>query len=158
MTQTNAAHAAHAAADANAANTADAPAAAAAVAAQPAPFAPGFLLLYVRSAVESAAFYAGLLGRAPVESSPTFAMFALDNGLMLGLWGAAGVLPAATAPGGMELGFPVADRAAVQARLADWTARGIPVIQPPAAMDFGFTFTAQDPDGHRLRVFAPGAQ
>jgi hypothetical protein len=24
-------------------------------------------------------------------------------------------------------------------------------------MDFGFTFVALDPDGHRLRVFAPGA-
>jgi len=24
-------------------------------------------------------------------------------------------------------------------------------------MDFGFTFVALDPDGHRLRVFAPSA-
>jgi len=23
-------------------------------------------------------------------------------------------------------------------------------------MDFGFTFTAEDPDGHRLRPFVPG--
>jgi hypothetical protein len=29
-------------------------------------------------------------------------------------------------------------------------------VQSPIAMDFGFTFTAVDPDGHRLRVFAPG--
>ncbi|WP_157118778.1 VOC family protein [Azohydromonas lata] len=119
---------------------------------------PNFLLLYVRSAVESAGFYAALLGKAPVESSPTFALFALDSGVMLGLWGAGGVVPAATAPGGMELAFAVPDKAAVEARHADWTARGIPVIQPPTAMDFGFTFAAQDPDGHRLRVFAPGAQ
>ena len=119
---------------------------------------PNFILLHVRSAPDSAAFYAALLGKPPVESSPTFAMFALDSGVMLGLWGAAGVAPAATAPGGMELAFAVESREAVLARHADWTARGIPVIQPPTAMDFGFTYTAQDPDGHRLRVFAPGAQ
>jgi predicted enzyme related to lactoylglutathione lyase len=31
------------------------------------------------------------------------------------------------------------------------------VAQPPTRMDFGFTFLALDPDGHRLRVFAPAA-
>ncbi|WP_374468302.1 hypothetical protein [Ferrovibrio sp.] len=30
------------------------------------------------------------------------------------------------------------------------------ILQPPTAMDFGYTFLAADPDGHRLRVFAPG--
>jgi len=28
------------------------------------------------------------------------------------------------------------------------------VRQEPTDMDFGFTFTMADPDGHRLRVFA----
>jgi predicted enzyme related to lactoylglutathione lyase len=119
---------------------------------------PNFLLLYVRSAPQSAAFYAALLGKPPVESSPTFALFALDSGVMLALWGSAGVEPAATAPGGSELAFAVDGVEAVHARHAAWRAQGIAVIQPPTAMDFGFTFTAQDPDGHRLRVFAPGAQ
>lgn len=119
---------------------------------------PNFLLLYVRSAPRSAAFYAALLGKPPVESSPTFALFALDSGVMLGLWGSAGVAPAATAPGGSELAFAVDGVEAVHAHHAAWTAQGMAVIQPPTAMDFGFTFTAQDPDGHRLRVFAPGAQ
>jgi catechol 2,3-dioxygenase-like lactoylglutathione lyase family enzyme len=109
----------------------------------------------VRSVPESVAFYAAVLGKPPVESSPTFAMFALDAGVMLGLWGSAGVVPAASAPGGMELAFAVDGVQAVQARHAAWTAQGIPVIQPPTAMDFGHTFTALDPDGHRLRVFAP---
>jgi predicted enzyme related to lactoylglutathione lyase len=43
----------------------------------------------------------------------------------------------------------------VRATHADWLARGLDVLQPPTPMDFGFTFTAGDPDGHRLRVFAP---
>lgn len=114
-----------------------------------------FVLLYVDSPAASAAFYADLLGREPVEASPTFAMFKAGNGLMLGLWSRHTVEPAATAPGGGEIAFTVADEAAVRDLHADWSGRGLTILQPPTAMDFGHTFVAQDPDGHRLRVFAP---
>lgn len=114
-----------------------------------------FVLLYVDSPTASAAFYADLLGRPPVEASPTFAMFKAGDGLMLGLWSRHTVEPAATAPGGGEIAFTVADEAAVRDLHADWSARGLTILQPPTAMDFGHTFVAQDPDGHRLRVFAP---
>ena len=40
---------------------------------------PNFIILYVESPAASAAFYAELLGRPPVEASPTFAMFALTS-------------------------------------------------------------------------------
>jgi hypothetical protein len=43
----------------------------------------------------------------------------------------------------------------VQALYADWAKRGLRVAQAPRVMDFGFTFLSLDPDGHRLRVFAP---
>ena len=46
---------------------------------------------------------------------------------------------------------------AVRACHARWQGLGVPVIQAPTEMDFGLTFTALDPDGHRLRVFAPHA-
>lgn len=118
---------------------------------------PSFILLYVAHPTASAAFYASLLGIEPVETSPTFCMFALPSGVMLGLWGRDGVAPAATPVGGSELAFTVADKAAVHAMHADWSGRGLPVAQAPMALDFGFTFVALDPDGHRLRVFAPGA-
>jgi catechol 2,3-dioxygenase-like lactoylglutathione lyase family enzyme len=119
---------------------------------------PNFLLMYVTSPERSAAFYAGLLDRQPVEASPTFAMFALDSGVMLGLWAAHTVEPSASLAGGArgELAFAVADDAAVSAHYADWSARGIDIAQSPTRLDFGFTFVALDPDGHRLRVFAPG--
>jgi catechol 2,3-dioxygenase-like lactoylglutathione lyase family enzyme len=117
-----------------------------------------FVILYVESPAASAAFYTKLLGRPPVESSPTFAMFAMDSGLMLGLWSRHTVEPAAGGtPGAGEIAFTVADPAAVRAQHADWAKHGLRIIQPPAQMDFGFTFTALDPDGHRLRVFAPSA-
>lgn len=118
---------------------------------------PSFVLLYVDDPAASAAFYAGLLGRPPVESSPTFAMFALPSGVMLGLWSRHTVTPAATAPGGGEIAFTVEGADAVKATHAAWTERGLAIAQEPTTLDFGFTFVALDPDGHRLRVFAPGA-
>ena len=47
---------------------------------------PNFMILFVDSPAVSAAFYKTLFDREPVEASPTFALFALDSGLMLGLW------------------------------------------------------------------------
>ena len=116
---------------------------------------PNFIILYVDSPAKSAAFYADLLGRAPVESSPTFVMFALESGVMLGLWARHTVLPEAQTPGGSELAFTVENRATVDTLHVDWRRRGLSIAQAPVEMDFGMTFVALDPDGHRLRVFAP---
>ena len=117
---------------------------------------PNFVLMYVDSPPASAAFYTELLGHAPVESSPTFALFALSSGVMLGFWSRHTVEPAATIlPGAVELAFALDDIDAVQAIFSDWTQRGLPILQQPTYLDFGFTFVAQDPDGHRLRVFTP---
>jgi len=121
-------------------------------------FNPNFILLYVDSPNASAAFYADLLGHAPVEASPTFALFALDSGVMFGLWSKHTVEPSApTQFGGSELAFAVADAETVRAKHREWKARGLPVVQAPIDLDFGHTFVALDPDGHRLRVFAPSA-
>lgn len=119
---------------------------------------PNFLIFYVDQPLRSAAFYADLLGRPAIETSPTFALFTLESGLMLGLWSKHTVEPQATAPGGGELALTVDGPAAVDATHAAWCAKGLPILQAPVAMDFGYTFVALDPDGHRLRVFAPGAE
>lgn len=118
---------------------------------------PNFSILYVKSPADSAAFYADLLGKPPVEASPGFAMFALEGGRMLGLWAAHAVMPAATAVGGSELAFAVDGSGTVRSVHAAWRGKGLTIAQAPTAMDFGFTFVALDPDGHRLRVFAPAA-
>lgn len=114
-----------------------------------------FVLLYVENPLASAVFYEGLLGRPAVEAAPTFAMLPLRDGVMLGLWQRGGVEPVANPPGGGEIAFTVADAAAVRSTHAAWSARGLSIAQAPVAMDFGHTFVALDPDGHRLRVFAP---
>ncbi|MGN6156862.1 MAG: VOC family protein [Devosia sp.] len=117
--------------------------------------APNFILAYVANAPKSAELYKKLLGAEPVESSANWAMFAFPNGLALGLWARDEVEPRATLPGGSEIGFPVASDAAVTATRDAWARLGLKILQEPTRMDFGFTFTAADPDGHRLRVFAP---
>ena len=120
---------------------------------------PNFIILYVENPKASGDFYAALLGRQPAEISPTFVLFALDAGLMLGLWARQGVEPRPTAAGGgAEMGITVEGPAAVDTTHADWKARGLAILQQPTNMDFGRTFVALDPDGHRLRVFAPAAQ
>lgn len=118
-----------------------------------------FVLLYVNSPTASAAFYADLLGKTPVEASPTFAMFAMESGIMLGLWSRQGVAPAAVGgPGSSEIAFCVPDADTVSATHAEWRGRGVAIAQEPTAMDFGYTFVALDPDGHRLRVFTPSGR
>ncbi len=117
---------------------------------------PNFVILYVDNPPASARFYETLLERAPVESSPTFAMFALPSGVMLGLWSRHTVEPRALAGGGgAELAIAVGDDDGVAKLHAAWSARGLPIVQEPTRLDFGRTFVALDPDGHRLRVFAP---
>jgi len=118
-----------------------------------------FVLLYVENPPASAGFYSDLLGRPIVESSPTFAMLPLSEGVMLGLWSRKTVEPAAAAPPGAgEVAFTVDDTAAVEATFANWKKRGLAILQEPVRMDdFGTTFVATDPDGHRLRVFVPAA-
>ncbi len=116
-----------------------------------------FVLLYVDNPPASAAFYADLLSKKPIETSPTFAMLPLGDEVMLGLWLRNTVEPVATAPGGGEVAFTAADADDVERTHADWKKRGLPIAQAPTAMDFGHTFVALDPDGHRLRVFAPAA-
>ena len=112
-----------------------------------------FVLLHVDRPEASARFYTGLLDCAPVEMSPTFALFALESGLMLGLWPQTTVEPAAVAGGGgAELAFTVPD---VDSAYAGWSRRGLTFLRAPTGMDFGRRFVPCDPDGHRLRVFAP---
>lgn len=117
---------------------------------------PHFVLLYVDNPKASADFYRRLLEQEPVEASPTFVMFMLRPGLMLGLWSRHGVQPApAGGPGSAELCFPAEASADVDAAHARWSGLGVSILQAPVHMEFGRTFVGLDPDGHRLRVFTP---
>jgi catechol 2,3-dioxygenase-like lactoylglutathione lyase family enzyme len=118
---------------------------------------PNFIIAYVKDATKSADLYARVLGQKPVQSTPAFAMFALPGGITFGLWACDDAKPAPNGTGGVEIGFPVANDDALHTAAAEWKALGLDIIQPPTRMDFGFTFTATDSDGHRLRAFVPAA-
>ncbi|MGM5053737.1 MULTISPECIES: VOC family protein [Rhizobium] len=112
------------------------------------------ILLFVADAPKSASFYTRLLGLDAVEASPTFAMFILPSGLALGLWGKTGVEPApAPTGGGCDLGFKVATADLVDTLHTEWQGKGATILLPPTDLDFGRSFVAADPDGHRLRVY-----
>ena len=112
-----------------------------------------FLLLHVEDDAASAAFYTALLGIPIIAQQPGFAMLPLRDGVMLGLWARDTVEPASSGQtGASEIAFAVADVAATH---AEWQRRGVTIIQAPTQMSFGMTFVGVDPDGHRLRVFAP---
>ncbi|MEI2385004.1 VOC family protein [Breoghania sp. JC706] len=116
-----------------------------------------YTLLYVDDISASRAFYAGMLKREPVEDSATFVLFILDSGAKFGLWKRDEVQPPAGPRGGYagECCFSVADEATLDRIFAEASTRGLPIAQAPARMDFGYTFVLLDPDGNRLRVFAP---
>ncbi|RFZ86900.1 drug:proton antiporter [Shinella sp. WSJ-2] len=112
------------------------------------------ILLYVKDAAASGRYYERILGQKPVEASPTFVIFVLKSGLGLGLWGRDGVEPAPSVPGGgSEIGFKVDSAAEVDQWHAEWRANGAAILMPPTELDFGRSFVAADPDGHRLRVY-----
>jgi predicted lactoylglutathione lyase len=117
---------------------------------------PHFVLLYVDEPQASAAFYARLLDRQPLDSSPNFVMFELAPDLRLGLWARRDVQPV---PRGAfdtgELAMAVGSNEEVEALCADRKRKGATILQEPVTKDFGLTFLTADPDGHRLRVFCP---
>lgn len=111
----------------------------------------GFVLLFVTNPPKSAEFYQQLFGLKPVEISPTFAMFPLANGTMLGLWSKYTAEPLVSVPAGaMDLCFPVDDVDAMYEQLG---AKQVTIVQKPTDMDFGRTFVLLDPDGHRIRIY-----
>ncbi len=111
----------------------------------------GFTLLFVENPKKSSHFYQEILDLKPIEESPTFVMFALNNGVMLGLWSKHTAEPRVEAsPGALEIGFPSND---VDALYEEWGRKEVTVAQKPTDMDFGRTFVILDPDGHRIRVY-----
>ena len=119
-------------------------------------FTPNSVILYVSDVKASTGFYRKILGSGPVETYPGFSVFSLSDGMTLGLQAADQIEPAAEPYiGGGELSLSNVESADVVDRLyAPWKALGISLVLEPTTLEFGYTFVAADPDGHRLRVCA----
>jgi len=116
---------------------------------------PFTIINYVSNVPASCAFYTRIFERGPIESSPNFAMYELQSGAKFGLWTVGDVAPKVASPGtSSELAFRVEDKSKVDALFARWKTDMATIAQAPTTMDFGYTFTILDPDGHRLRVFS----
>ncbi|HCL67707.1 MAG TPA: drug:proton antiporter [Rhizobium sp.] len=119
---------------------------------------PNLIILYVADPDRSAAFYEDLLGAAPVERSPTFAMFVFPGGIRLGLWSRNAVEPAVTgSTGAFEIDVPLASAADVDTVFVRVSAAGATILQEPAEMEFGRNFMLADPDQNRIRFYNPPA-
>lgn len=113
---------------------------------------PTHIVSYVADARRSTALYRRILELDPDEEAPGYAVFSLPHGGRLALRSRATVEPRATLPGGTELCFEVDTRDQVLRTREAWAKLGLHIIQEPVETSLGFTFTAADPDGHRLRV------
>ena len=118
---------------------------------------PTAVLFYVADIARSSAFYSDLFDRKPDVASPFYAMFKLNNGFEVAIYDRNKLQPAAPAmSASAELGFTVADLAALNDLYQQWMKKQIPIIMAPTKMYFGGThFMGLDPDGHRLRVATP---
>ncbi|RDL49351.1 Phenazine antibiotic resistance protein EhpR [Ensifer sp. M14] len=111
------------------------------------------IILYVANPLASVSFYSKLLDKEPLVSFPTFSSFELQDGFVLGLWARDAVAPEPSKTGNRsELAFMVKDEEAVRAHYEKWKGAGLTIAQDLTKMDFGPTFVALDPDGHRLRA------
>lgn len=113
-----------------------------------------YILLAATNPRRSGALYSTILGLEPVENSETFVLFVLPSGLKIGLWQADEMEPKVGKADGVDISFSEPNYAAVRSTYEEWKGLDVVMLQEPTEMDFGYTFTAADPDGHRLRVFA----
>lgn len=111
----------------------------------------GFVLLFVTNPLKSSRFYQEIFEIKPIEESPTFVMFVLKNGIMLGLWSKYTAEPRVEASAGAaEICFSTED---VDTLYEELGKKHATIAQKPIDMDFGRTFVILDPDGHRIRAY-----
>lgn len=118
-------------------------------------FKPNSLIIYVEDVAKSTDFYQSLLKTNPIEKYEEFSVFELTDGFILGLQSKAGIDPKPQPYfGGFEMSMSDVTNEQVDTLFAEWTQLGVKFELLPTVLEFGYTFVAIDPDGHRLRVCA----
>lgn len=118
-------------------------------------FKPNSLILYVNDVALSTKFYADILKQQPLETYQDFSVFALNDTFILGLQSKHAIDPKPQPhTGGVELCLSDVVEEQVDAIYQEWLAKDIKFALEPTRLEFGYTFVALDPDGHRLRVCA----
>lgn len=118
-------------------------------------FKPNSIIIYAEDVNKSTDFYAKILKSEPLESYSEFSVFALSSDFILGIQSKAGIDPKPQAHfGGFEICMSDIDNDEVDKIYQQWCELNVQIEMPPTHLDFGYTFVALDPDGHRLRVCA----
>lgn len=118
-------------------------------------FKPNSVILYVDNVEVSTEFYKSLFSEGPIEAFPGFSVFSLKGGFILGLQTKHDIEPKPQAAfGGFELCLSDISVEEVDAIYQEFASRKIPMALPPTKLEFGYTFVALDPDGHRIRLCA----
>lgn len=114
---------------------------------------PSSTIRYVDDAHASARFYGKLLGAEPSYDAPVFASIPIAGDLRLAFWNRDVILPPIEGKGSEgELCLSAKTPDELDRLWAGWKDDGIAILQDPVDLPFGRTFTAADPDGHRIRV------
>ena len=115
--------------------------------------APNLFLVYVQDAKQATAFYSDLFDIQPSFTSPRYVAFEVAPGVSFALWTGRGEHATPTTPRVSEVGLMVPGSAAgVDAVYAQWSAKGVTVLDEPHDDVFGRTFVISDPDGNLIRV------
>lgn len=118
-------------------------------------FKPNSIILYVTDVDKSTVFYSKILKAEPIEQYSEFSVFALSNDFILGLQAKSGIAPKPQSHfGGFEICMSDVSKQDVDDIYKQWCNLGVDITMKPVDLDFGYTFVAVDPDGHRLRVCA----
>lgn len=118
-------------------------------------FKPNSIILYVSDIQLSTQFYTTILGQQPIETYEEFSVFTLSECMILGLQTKEGIDPKPNGQvGGFEICLSDVNKQQVEIIYQQWQALQITILLEPTQLEFGYTFVALDPDGHRLRVCA----
>jgi predicted enzyme related to lactoylglutathione lyase len=115
--------------------------------------APNLFLIYVTDVERSTAFYSDLFNMQPQMVTPRYVPFELAPGILFALWSGRAEQVTPDLPRTCEVGLMVpGSQAAVDRRFAEWSAKGVAVVEQPHDDVFGRTFVIADPDGNLIRV------
>ncbi|MCP4745551.1 MAG: phenazine biosynthesis protein [Desulfobacteraceae bacterium] len=115
------------------------------------------IILYCDDVGLSTKFYEKIIGSKPVQKFDGFSLFQLKDSFMLGLQCKHHIDPKPQQSfGGFELCLGNEDmkKKEVDSIYKEWKKMNILIALEPAWLDFGYTFVALDPDGHRIRICA----
>ena len=115
----------------------------------------GLVVLYVEDLAKSKAFYEKLFNLEADVLSENYTSFPLSTGMRLSLWrNPEAKVEDQQGDARHELGVAVDSIQTVDTTYEQWQQKGVSFEQAPKQECYGYTFIANDLDGHRIRVFA----